>query len=206
MGGRQFGSACAAKHSAICSGVFFSTAKGGSASAVNQPIDLEDVPGGGAGVAAVPIVERHQSLHLAVQPRLLADFLDRVPRDALQRVAPTAGKRPATVVLMDEEDASGLVEEGRTGIDFRGLEAHLVAEKPLHRLQGVSAPYGHHLGGDVADALEAFGIEGIFGVSQPRLGQELQLLGPRQPTFLMRLGHERTPFGRASPRTRPSVA
>ena len=164
---------------------------------------LADVPGRGADVAAVPIVQGDEADELGLQARFLAHFLEGVVGDAPIDVDPAAGERPATVVLVHQQDASGVVEERGTGVQLGRLEAHLVAEEVLDALRRQVCALGHHLGGDVADALEALAVKGVLGVGQARLREELQLLRPDQPLWLLGTFHANPPFclGRRQPAT-----
>ena len=131
----------------------------------------------------VPVLRRDDAPRADVQPRLLAHLLLGIAAHRLQHVAPAAGQRPQAVLLLHEQDFS-VAEHRGAGVDLRGLVAGLIAEQPPDRVRRQLGAVGEHLGGDVADALEALNIVDVAAVEQPRLCQRLKLYRPVQPFFV----------------------
>ena len=131
-------------------------------------------------MVAVPVLDGDEAEGPHLESGLLPDLLHGVGGDGLVLVHPAAGKGPQAAALLDQEDLV-LPEDGGPDHQLGGLVAGLPAEEVLHPLQGEAGALGHHLGGDLPDALEPLPVKGVFGVLQSRLGQGLELPGPVRP-------------------------
>lgn len=136
----------------------------------------------GRVVVEVVVVDGGQFFSSGFVAGLFADFAEGGDTGRVADVGPTAREGPGTVVaFFDEEDAI-VVEDGGTDVDFWSGVTEIFLEEIDDGVGCVRiGGGGKHFGGDLADLVEAFEVEGIFGVGEAVLGDGLEALGPLEP-------------------------
>ena len=115
-----------------------------------------------------------------LQPRFLKRLLGGVLGDGGVHVHPAAGQRPQAGVLLYQQDAP-VLDDGGARVDLRRLIAGLAQKHIAHSLFRQAAAARKHLRRQFAQAREALKVVRVFGIGQPRLGDELHLHGGLHP-------------------------
>ena len=123
------------------------------------------VEGIGRVVVEIVVVDGGQYFCFGFVAGFFADFAEGSDAGRVADVGPATGEGPGAIVaLLDEEDAT-VVEDGGADVDLWGGVAEISFEEIDYRVGGVGiVGRGENLGGDLADLVEAFEVEGIFGV------------------------------------------
>jgi hypothetical protein len=141
----------------------------------------------GRVIVEIVVVDGGEFFYLGFVARFFANLAEGGDARGIANISPTAGERPGSVVtFFDEEDAI-VVEDSGADVNLWGGVAEISFEEIEHRVGRVGIVWGgENLGGDLADLVEAFYVEGIFGVRQAVLGYGLEALRPLEP---LRISH-----------------
>ena len=74
-----------------------------------------------------------------------------------------------------------ILDDGRARVDLGRLVARFAEKHVAHGLYGHAAAARKHARRQFAQAAEALEVVGVFGIGQPRLGDELHLHGGAHP-------------------------
>jgi len=133
-------------------------------------------------VVEVVVVDGGQFYGLGLVAGFFADFAKGGDAGRIADVGPATGKGPGVVTaLFDQEDAV-FVEDGGADVDLWGGVAEIPLEEIEYGVRDVGiVGRGENLCGDLADLVEAFEVEGVFGVGEAVLRDGLEALSPLEP-------------------------